>query len=397
MTTEVRPQPSVLGGLRICLLTGTLQPGGAERQLFYTAQALRRNGAKVRILSLTRGDYWEDNLEQSGLPVTWVGQSSSRLGRLMRMVREVRRSGADVIQCQHFYTNLYGALAARLMGIREIGAVRNNVLSEQASTSRLVGSLNMRLPRMLAANSQAAIRTLLEFGVSPGRTFFLPNVVDTDKFFPRAQTARDRVAPVRLLAVGRLTPQKRFDRFIELVAQVRCKSGLPVTGVIVGSGRQDCDLKPVLEEQAARLGLFPGHLEFINVASSAMESVYHNADIMILTSDHEGTPNVILEAMASGLPVVATNVGGVPEIVQPGCTGYLVGSDELDRMVDYTLQLVGDREHRLLLGRQARTYIEANHSLSVLPIYLAELYAQVLGRRLNLGPAPSIVLAEGKS
>jgi glycosyltransferase involved in cell wall biosynthesis len=249
-------------------------------------------------------------------------------------------------------------------------------LSELADTAKLVGNLNLRMPRILAANSQAAIRTLMELDIPLARTFFLPNVIDTAKFSPDVRAARDGVV---LLAVGRLYPEKRFDRFIELVARVRHKSKVPVKGIIVGSGRQDCDLKPLLEQQAAKLGLFADHLEFKG-AVSQMESVYRDADVLVLTSDYEGTPNVILEALASGLPVVSTNVGGVPEIVQHGHTGYLVGTGNIQEMVDWVLKLVSDREHRLLLGKQARAYVEATHSLTKLPAYLAGLYLQALGR-----------------
>jgi glycosyltransferase involved in cell wall biosynthesis len=315
------------------------------------------------------------------------------MGRLLRIVQAVRRSGADIIQCQHFYTNLYGALTARFLGIREIGAVRNDVWSESAATGRLVGNLNLRLPRILAANSRAAIQTLLNLGIPKARTMFLPNVIDTAKFSPCTGAPRD---VVRLLAVGRLTPQKRFDKFIELVARVRNKSTIPVKGIIVGSGRRHCDLKPLLEQQAAKLGLFPDHLEFRGAVSN-MESAYRDCDVLVLTSDHEGTPNVILEAMASGLPVVSTTVGGVQDLVQPGRTGYLVGTDSLDEMVDCVLHLAKDRESRLLLGGQARAYIEANHSLSRLPGCLAALYEQAMGRRLNPDSTPSTILAEGKS
>jgi glycosyltransferase involved in cell wall biosynthesis len=233
----------------------------------------------------------------------------------------------------------------------------------------------------------------MRLGIPKRRTFFLPNIIDTTMFSPGAVEPTDII---RLVAVGRLWKEKRFDRFIELMARVRERSRFPVKGIIVGSGRGDEGLRPQLQAQAARLGLRPADLEFKGAVSD-MAAIYRAADILVLTSDHEGTPNVILEAMASGLPVVATNVGGVPGIIQHGRTGYLVGKDAMDDMVDHTLRLINDREHRLGLGKQARTYIEINHALNRLPVFLAALYEQALGRRLNPEPVPSIALAEGQS
>jgi len=378
------PAPSsILNGLRICFIAGILEPGGAERQLYYTVRVLQEAGAKVHVLSLTRGDFWEEPIRRSEVQLTWVGKSSSRLVRLFKIVREVRRTGAVIVQCQHFYTNFYGSTTARMLGIREIGAVRNNVVSELADVGRIKAILNLRMPRMLAANSRAAIIALAKLGVRPTQTFFLPNVLDTERFAPGMRSARNGEGTIRLLAVGRLGEQKRFDRFIDLVALIQERTKLPVKGIIVGSGRPGRDLKPSLEQRAAKLGLSSGKLEFKGGVSE-METIYRDAEIFVSTSDHEGTPNVVLEAMASGLPVVATNVGGIPEIVQHGRTGYLVGTGELDKMAEWVIRLMMDRELRSVLGKQARTYIESSHSLTQLPTYLASLYDRTTRRHHNM-------------
>jgi glycosyltransferase involved in cell wall biosynthesis len=108
-----------------------------------------------------------------------------------------------------------------------------------------------------------------------------------------------------------------------------------------------------------------------------MSSAYQQADILVLTSDYEGTPNVILEAMASGLAVVATGVGGVPEIVQHGETGFVVPCGRDEMIVEAILRLTSDEALRLELGHRARRYVEVNHSLERLPEYLEKLYEKV--------------------
>ena len=118
--------PQVLRGLRICFLAGTLGQGGAERQLFYIASALKQSGAEVLVLSLTQGEFWEARLQAVGIPVKFVGGSASRFRRLLSVTKAVRAFRPDIIQSQHFYTNGYSAVAARLIRARAIGAVRGS-------------------------------------------------------------------------------------------------------------------------------------------------------------------------------------------------------------------------------------------------------------------------------
>ena len=97
-----------------------------------------------------------------------------------------------------------------------------------------------------------------------------------------------------------------------------------------------------------------------------MRQIYDQADILVLTSDFEGTPNVVLEAMASGLPVVGTRVGGVPEVVRHGETGYLVELDDNEQIADTLLTLIDSIQLRAEMGSRARNMC-ANHSKGCLP------------------------------
>lgn len=363
-----------LAELRVCFVAGNLQQGGAERQLFYMLQALQQSGTDLRVLCLTQGDFWEERFQEQGVPITWVGQSKSKLVRLARIIAELRKHPADVLQSQHFYANFYVAAAARALGLREVGAMRSNGMSEIQANGRVSGRLNLRTPRLIAANSRTAIRNASALGVAAARFHFLPNIVDTKQFEP---ATRHQESPVRLLAVGRLTKEKRFDRFLSVLARLRQQSSIEARGVIVGSGRQTQDRRPELERQAAELGLLPDGVEFMG-AVTEMAPIYRAADVLVLTSDYEGTPNVVLEAMASGLPVVATRVGDVPEIVRHGETGYLTDATDEASMTEALLQLVGDRSLRMEMGCRARKYVEAERSLNRLPKLLADLYRVAL-------------------
>src|SRR5215467_10260538 len=113
---------SDLSKLRIAYVAGTLGQGGAERQLFYAIQALRQSGAAVQVFSLDRGGFWEEPIKQLGAKVTWIGQDRSRLKRVLRTVKHLKREPADILQSQHFYTNAYASVAAFFLNCKAIGA-----------------------------------------------------------------------------------------------------------------------------------------------------------------------------------------------------------------------------------------------------------------------------------
>src|SRR5262245_45489832 len=103
--------------LNICFVAGTLEHGGAERQLDYMLQALCQRGAAPRVLCFDRGQFWEEPVRSLGVPVTWVGQRQSRLARLVRVLRELQADPPDLLQSQHFFANAYVGLSSRLLGL----------------------------------------------------------------------------------------------------------------------------------------------------------------------------------------------------------------------------------------------------------------------------------------
>jgi glycosyltransferase involved in cell wall biosynthesis len=359
-----------LNGLRICFIAGTLGQGGAERQLYYMLRVLLEHGAKPTVLCLTRGEYWEQPIKALGVPVIWVGNRRSTLARLVRITAAVRASGAGIVQSQHFYTNLYSLAAARALGIREIGAIRSDVANELAANQGLTGSLMLRAPTSIAVNSTNAIDRAVDLGAKRERLYFLPNVVDVSAFCCRREPVP---GTIRLLAVGRLGRVKRFDRFVRLVSTLRERTSLQVVGTLVGDG----PARDELRREAARLNLSDEVCRFVGSVDD-LAPRYANADILVLTSEHEGTPNVVIEAMASGLPVVATRVGGLPEIVKDRETGILVDHQDESGLARATLELICNPSLRQEYGAVGRRLVEERHAFPRLAQALASLYDSVL-------------------
>jgi glycosyltransferase involved in cell wall biosynthesis len=207
-------------------------------------------------------------------------------------------------------------------------------------------------------------------GVPKNRLFFLPNAIDNLHFAPGSSPQANSFA---ILGFGRLVPQKRFDLFLQVLAQVSKKR--PIQGVIAGDG----PLRAELEALAARLGLLPGVVQFLGQISDT-SCLYRQADLLLLTSDYEGTPNVVLEAMASGVPVIATRVGDVPELLGEGSRGRVVAPGDIAGLVSATDELLSNPQLRAGLARQAQIHVQSEHSQIALKDHLENLYSLTLAR-----------------
>jgi glycosyltransferase involved in cell wall biosynthesis len=354
---------------RVCFLAGTLGRGGAERQLIYMLAALKAAGIQTRVLSLTAGEPLEQEIRDLGIAVTWVGASKWRPLRLFSILRELRREPADILQSAHFYTNLYVAVAGRLLGVKSIGAIRNDLTTELESNG-ILGWGQLYLPGHLIANSKLACQRALRKGIDLENIDVVPNVVNTNGASPKVNGNRN--GPVRILFSGRLTEQKRPDRFLRVLHRiVERRPGLEFIARIAGDG----PWRPRLEQLAHDLGLIPKSVEFLGELED-VKPFYYDSDFLLLTSDWEGTPNVLLEAMACGLPVVATRVGGVPEIVHAD-SGLLVESSDEEGMTTAALRLIDELDLRRSLSWHSREHVSRSHSVTKLNAQLIEIYQKI--------------------
>lgn len=361
-----------LSDIKFCFLAGTLGQGGAERQLYFILKSLRNANADVTLLSLTEGEYWEEPIKQLGIPIRYVGGPASRVARCAKIAGVVREIRPDIVHSQHFYTNLYAVAAARWALCREVGSLRSDVIHEISAHSRALGTASLRLPRMLAVNSQCGRENAMRLGVRASRLQLLPNAVEMNG---SGNLARREATTLATCFVGRLTPLKRGDVFLRALAAARPALRQPITATIVGDGPDRARLEEVVRELE-----LPGHTVRFAGAVADPTAYYHQADVAVLTSDWEGTPNVILEAMAAGLPVVATAVGGVADLVRHGETGLLAPAGDVNALAGHLRTLAADPDMRRALGDNARRVVAAEYSFDALSGNLQRLYNAALAQ-----------------
>lgn len=203
------------------------------------------------------------------------------------------------------------------------------------------------------------------------RVDVISNGIDTARFTPGAPATPGR--PLRLLFVGRLEPYKGLDHLFEALGVVRSRTRSSFVLRVVGDG----SLRDELPETARRLGV-ADRVQFSGpIKSGDMPAVYQNADLFILPSLVEGMPNVILEAMAAGLPVIATQIPGSEELVLPEKTGLLVPPSAPQALADALQRLIERADLRTAMGTAARAEAETRSWAAVARAYL-DLYHRIL-------------------
>jgi len=369
--------------LRVAIVTySMLAFGGAEKQAYYIARALAQANVEVRCYSVhglslgnaqNVGGTYEDDLRRIHVQWRRFGWTPGLPCRLLILLAQLQRFRPHLIQSVHASTNLYAAIAGRVLRTTSIGGIRCD-LEALLEDARCFARYLLSWPDAIVANSMKALDELKKSGiVKPDRLHFLPNVIDLTSFPERAGMRRQVVVGTEYtcICVARLQPPKRVDMFLRALAAARAVEPR-FRGVVVGSGPQEADLRRL----AAELRLLPDGVSFLGYRKN-VAALLQQADMFVFCSESEGMPNVILEAMAAGLPVIATPAGDVTELVESAGAGYLTPFGDVAAIARAMLRLARSAALREELGRAGRNYIARHRTLSHLAGRLVQIYGDV--------------------
>jgi glycosyltransferase involved in cell wall biosynthesis len=387
------PTTTATTTLRVALLAGCLARHGAEKQAVLMARALRRAGVEVHIHALTRGDHYERVLRGEGFVVEWAGRFRNPLLRVAVLAKQMWSFKPHIVQATHGHNNLHAALAARLLNAISVGALRTD-LSKCREQMGFWTSHLFRFPTGIIVNSQRAELQLRDSGLTkPDRVWLLPNVVDLAELGADPIRSEEAAKDGRVTAVflSRLVSLKRLDLFLLALAAAR-KSAPWLRGLVVGDGPE----REPMQRLAAELGLLPEYVSFTGESIHPGEQL-RKSDFLVLCSDHEGSPNAVLEALAMGKPAIVTPAGDAPLIVQHGLNGFVVPFDDSQELADRMVELACSPALRVRMGRAGREHIEESYSLDGLAEQLLRIYAQAATRRHSRLPAPVSAVVSGAS
>ncbi len=370
--------------LRILFLITELDTGGAQKALARLLASLNRSRFKPHVACLYHGDKTvAQEIRALGIPLTDLRmQAKWRADALWRLYRLLRRQQPAILHTWMFHANLPGRLLGRLAGVPIVITSRRNVNIGGPARERLLRWTSGLDDAVIAVCELARQAEIERAGAAPHHVATIYNGVDVTAFSRSDPEADARIrdtfdipadAPL-LGAIGRLHPQKDFGTLLAAVAQLR-RQVPDAHLLLVGDG----ELREELVNHARSLGLgdcvtFAGHRTHIPEILAAI-------DVFTLTSLWEGLPNVILEAMAAGLPVVATRVGGVPEVVVAGETGLLVPPRDPDALSRAIVTLLRDPALRQTMGRAGQERVRHRFSVEQMVRRTESLYERLLAEK----------------
>ena len=274
----------------------------------------------------------------------------------MKRVRTLAQQlNPEVIHSYTFHTNLAAYWAA--LGTKSIalGSLRGEFTSAKQHAGRWLGRLCARWPRCQITNSFVAaenLRNSRKF-FRPNQTYFVRNALDLQRFSNSSGNATHHAF---IVGVGSLLQYKRWDRVIRIVKEVsRRRDDCNV--LIVGEGPE----RGRLEAEARRLGV-SHRIRFIG-ATTDVPGLLNKARFLVHTSDTEGCPNAVMEAMASGRPVIAMAAGDISHMIEHGKTGFVVPCGDESTFAQHVLRLLSDDELCFRMGVAAREKAERDFGL----------------------------------
>ncbi|MCL1939875.1 MAG: glycosyltransferase [Desulfovibrionaceae bacterium] len=403
----------------VCLYIDTLGAGGAERQVVTLARELQSRGIAVRVLcDRLDGEHghYLPNLAQAGIEAeTFISEEHFQLGLVLAernppllkalagfslnhhtvlcLAGRLRRARPDILHCFLDGSNAIGGcagLAAAVPGV--ILSARNTIpgnlaydgYRELATITLPIYTFLLTHPNvLLEANSSAGARDYAGWvGVAPESFAVNPNGLDTTLFAPQEASSRLKIrreldiaedAPL-IFWIGKNYVVKRPSDMLAIAASVHEK--MPSARfAVAGNGMGTRD---PIAESVCKCGL-DGVVKLLGRRKD-IPALFNAADAFLLTSEVEGFPNAVMEAMYMGLPVVATAVGAVPDIMEPGKQGFLHPVGDVQGMADSLLHLLGNPTLAKALGEAGKKRIEERFTSKNLRENALTMYEGLLGR-----------------
>jgi glycosyltransferase involved in cell wall biosynthesis len=341
--------------VRVVHLVPTLGLGGAERQLVTIATALAREH-DMRVIALQRSGPLARELEAAGVRVELLGARGLRdLRAMLRLARALR--GADLVQTWELVGNVLGGAAAALARAPVVATIATvlghgdrSPLQEKAERAAL------RLARAVVTNCEAGRASVIaRYAIAREKIDVVPNAVAVPaERAPEPRALGFERGPV-VLSLARLAPEKEPLALLRAFASAGVKeAGL----AFAGAG----PLRDELEREARELGVLD-RVRFLGARADG-PTLPLDADLVALASSREGMPNALLEAAACGRAVVATSVGGVPEVVRDGETGVLVRPGDEEAFAAALRTMMMDARRREEMGARARARMCDEFSLA---------------------------------
>lgn len=324
-----------------------------------------------------------EQVQRHGFETVLLEHDKPYIGRVIREISEtLRKLRADILCCHGYKADLLGHVAARRAGIPVVAVSRGwTAATPKVRFYEMLDRISLHFMDQVVCVSEGQARKVHRAGVPRNRIAVIRNAIDVDRFEkpdPGFRAKLQQLFPEKrdwiVGAAGRLSPEKGFDVLIQAAA-VAAEKNAAVGFVLFGDG----PLHDALQLQIGRLSL---ERHFILAEfSRELDRYYPSFDLVVLPSHTEGLPNAALEAFAAGVPVVATAVGGTPEVVEDGMNGYLVPRGNPAALARRILDVLSNETGRRIMGRRGRERVQADFSFQGQSLQYERLFDNLVKRR----------------
>ncbi len=334
--------------LRVVHVAPGLDMGGLEKLLVEFARHADRSRFALRFVALGGRGVLADDIEACGWPVTALSEPHGlRPGLVLRLAKRFRHWQADVIHTHDDRAHLYGTFAGRLARVRSIIHTRHGRSPQLSRRQKMLVNAASRSINHFVCVSEDSARLAVRQGIRADKVRTIRNGINVQRF---AYTGPRADGPA--VIVARLSPEKDIDTLLRATALV-VRQDAAFRLEIAGDG----PCMSSLRQTSVSLGL-EEHIRFLGEVRD-VPALLARAGLFVLSSLSEGISLTLLEAMACGLPLVATRVGGNPEVICDGETGFLVPPQNPRALADTLLRLRGDHLLCVRLGEMGRRRVEA--------------------------------------
>lgn len=366
--------------LHILLVTKGLGMGGAERVLLQTAKVLRDQSCTFAILNIDAGRLeLGEEAALLGIPVVSMPfKSAFSPGQVIRCLRWMKAQGFDLMHAHLPMAGVYARMLGLLSGLPVV-YTEHSLVTKYRPLTRLLSRLSYHWNAQTIAVSQA-VRDSIEAAYGPrhaSRCQVIANGLDLAAIEASGAQGPAVRAELGIRAESRVVgtvasfrPVKRLDLLIRAFA--RLGPDLDTVLVLVGYG----DIRVDLERLAGELGI-AHRVVFTGMRRDALRYL-RSMDVFVICSDWEGLPLALLEAMTLSRPIIATRVGGIPEMVVDGVSGRLVQANDEDALAAALAELVRAPELAARLGQGARQAIGRQAGLQEMSVTVRDVYQRVL-------------------
>lgn len=347
--------------MNIVLAIQSLELGGAERQVIELAAGLKTLGHDVSICCLNILGPLAEEAVARGITVVCLHKKFKYDIRVVFWLEKyLKNQKADVLQTFLFGADLWGRIAGRLAQVKVLITSDRSGGRYYDWKEKWADKMLWRLADGLITNSHTGRERVASLaGVPSDRIHIVFNGVDPKRFqgLPESSDVRHEFGLHRdsfvIAITGSIIPVKNYKMFLEVAKKVRGLNG-NVEFMVIGDGPS----LPEIKELARKIGI----AESVIFLGRRLDVPYllKAADAGVLCSTWEGFPNAIMEYMASGLPVVATDVGGIRDLVKPNETGFIVANNDVEAMASKLLLLSKNTTLAESMGQAGKRWIEGN-------------------------------------